>query len=981
MDYGIAAKQRQIMSDLEPDKTRLANKTSTSPVTEPIVGAVKQPGYLPGGGPVEQAPEVAIPVNYGAAPKVYDEGGKVNIMNKAADYAQNLYEQAKALLTPEDSEADSLKAKQENINQVAPQPAAPVAPAQTQATPSPVELSGPTAYGSRPGEKRIDTTEMTKPLGQGQSSTPQPYKMQGSKLYDEGGEVDLDGDGENDHEKALLSNGERVLTPEEAAEYEKEHPEVKKDGREGRTVTEEGAPTDFGGRVIPQTNPPTIPVDSDSHPSDTDVLPRDIQGNIQNAPMQTPPGDISNPPTANVIPQMGRPIISTQEANGAEPQPYGGEVKQPSYQPGKEPAPAALDEHEIMKKALEQKKGEAAMKGDLLGLGAAIIGEKATEPKPVYGGPMAAGAEQPKPGEPVPTGKAAYEQKMSYYQKAYQDALDDFSPEGKERAGNIKEAMLNYERTHPYGSPESERPGGFGKIEHALADVGNVAGAAVAPGVEAAIPQSLLGRQVQRAQAQEESATGSKEALEGAQTEMAKVETAIKKLGAPQELTGDQNVRTNTGTGKRERAYKYLDGTVRWVPEGASPIDPQFYTPPKFDLFSGPKPQIGAQPAQLAPGTPTNITGVTTEGNTAAAAAAAATPPALQGGAPQYIYGEKPDAEHMPASRAELGTLDASIKAMPSLNDDQRKSLAFPPGYAPTVADVKDRLGILEKMQNAQRQVSQDKFNDEMKKVVLQNQELMMQQRLEDEKLKHDQLFANNAATADSGYASLAAQEVYNDAMKTWYKSPSYVKDVVLVTNLLDEAKNQSGGFSSLGSDAGIGALLGGPEGAMVGGAVGLISQTLRGPAEAALETLKKNGISNEGYQAMQAYFNSIPGRLNFETSVMGVKATAMRMREVMRSLMNTVPSPNTPESAWDNSFNLYYKPMKNLTDRKVKNLDLPQGYQKPTREGMGYPAAPKIENPRPKGATHAGVSTIDGKEYYLDAQGKKLGLRYKESE
>lgn len=973
-DYGIAAKQQQIMDSLTPDGSRVNySKFKRSVPVENASNDVKQPSYMPGGVANASAPAMSsvMPQNYGmtSAPMVYDEGGKVNvgpdkdILSKAADYAKNLYFQARSLMSPEDNEAKSFQEKTKQVDDVLPSAAEKRPALVTPSYTSPVDLVAPAPYGSRAGEKRPE--QILKPISENVSAPSQSSAY--ARVYDEGGEVDLDEDGKNDHQEALLSDGERVLSPEEAKKYEKEHPEVKDDGREG-------APVDFGGRVFPQTNPPTIPVDSDNPPTDTDKLPVGVQPNVQNAPMSNPKGDISNPPTADIMPAMGQPIVARSETNGTEPQSYGA-IKQPSYQPGKQPAEQAPD----INKVLEQRKSEAAMKGDLMGLGAAIIGQKAlgnTQPMPVYGGPQGGGGQEIPSGPPS---RQTYQNKMAYYQKAYQDALDEFTPEGKERAAGIREAMLNYEKLHPYGSPESAQPGFLGKVKHTLADIGNVAGAAVGPEVERNIPQSLLGREKQQQEAEQLGIEGSKEAQEQAATEASKTETALKRMGVPTQLTGDENVRTNTSTGQRERAYKYIDGVTRWVPEGISPLDPSIYTPPKFDLFSSKTPQVGAAPPQVAPSTPTNVSEVTTQNNTAGTAAAAA---ATGQGAPQFVYGEKPDAEHQPASKAQIGTLDASIASMPALTEQQRSALAFPPNYTPTVADVKDRLGVLEKIQNSQRQANQDKFNDQLREVMAQNSQLLAQAHLEDEKLKHDQLYANNASTADSAQSALFSQQIYNEDVKRWQKSPSYAKDVVLVQNLINEAKNGGGSFSLGGAgDTTIGAMLGGPAGAAIGGAVGVVGNALKGPAEAGLETLKKQGISPEGYAAMQAYFNSIPGRLSFETSVMGVKATAMRMREVIRSLMNTVPSPNTPADSWDNAFNLYYKPMKNLTDRKIKNLDLPKDYSVPTRETLGYPSAPKERLPRPQGATHMGHSTVDNQDYYLDAQGKKLGPVYKQSE
>jgi hypothetical protein len=75
-------------------------------------------------------------------------------------------------------------------------------------------------------------------------------------VYDDGGQVNVN-DGQ--HQLAVLKEGERVLTPDEAVVYKKEHPE-----------TEKGAPVDFPGRVLP--NPKGLkPI------LDTDVKPKELK--------------------------------------------------------------------------------------------------------------------------------------------------------------------------------------------------------------------------------------------------------------------------------------------------------------------------------------------------------------------------------------------------------------------------------------------------------------------------------------------------------------------------------------------------------------------------------------------------------------------------------------------------------------------------------------------------------------------------------
>jgi len=390
--------------------------------------------------------------------KVMDDKDE-STANKVKNYVTNLYNQGKALIAPEDSEAEAFKAKESQINQVAPQPAA-------QSTRQPIVekypvdmITPPHKYGERPGEKVIDTKPMMKPLGQG------------LPLYDEGGEVTEDKNNVNDgkHQMAVLEDGERVLTPEETEQYDREHGSADEP------------------RMVAESTPPP-------KPSMEPIVPRET-------PAEPKPYPGAQPPQPS-----------------AQASTYQMPADQMKVQPQESPEPVNV---------FQKQKEDAAKKGDLVGLGAAIIGEKAT-----------ARPQDTAPTTPTtPTGdaeikdpKQAFKNKIAQYKQAYQQALDEFTPEGQKRAASIKEAMLNYMRENPYGSA-GNHPGILGKIEHGLATVGNVAGAVLAPGVEAMIPGSALNRMEQSRAARSMGEAASKEELEGA--EAAKANAFAKMGGAP----------------------------------------------------------------------------------------------------------------------------------------------------------------------------------------------------------------------------------------------------------------------------------------------------------------------------------------------------------------------------------------------------------------------------------------------------------------
>src|SRR6266850_157675 len=120
--------------------------------------------------------------------------------------------------------------------------------------------------------------------------------------------------------------------------------------------------------------------------------------------------------------------------------------------------------------------------------------------------------------------------------------------EGMLRAENAREAIM-----HPWGTSENH-PGVLGKIGHALATVGNVAGEALAPRLVAAIPGSRANLEEQIASGEGEQKEGSKQDLEGAQAEAARNKEpkeaspdqqafdARQRIGTPQEQPDDKAI-------------------------------------------------------------------------------------------------------------------------------------------------------------------------------------------------------------------------------------------------------------------------------------------------------------------------------------------------------------------------------------------------------------------------------------------------------
>lgn len=85
---------------------------------------------------------------------------------------------------------------------------------------SPKDKINPTArYGIRGGEKRIDVSDMVKPLGAAPVGGKSIFDMGGKvSVYDKGGKVNVK-DGK--HALAIVKDGERVLTEGQDKEYQK----------------------------------------------------------------------------------------------------------------------------------------------------------------------------------------------------------------------------------------------------------------------------------------------------------------------------------------------------------------------------------------------------------------------------------------------------------------------------------------------------------------------------------------------------------------------------------------------------------------------------------------------------------------------------------------------------------------------------------------------------------------------------------------
>ena len=396
-------------------------------------------------------------------------------LTKLGDKAKSYWDQLKSL-PPDEGEAQALKYKQANVDTLT---AKPVPAPERDTTGTGV---GGTAqpYGSKPGEKRLDWA--MKPIV-APANTPS---------YDLGGDVPED-------QLAMVHKDEKVLTPEEAEKYRAEHGE--------------GAPADFGGRVIP--NPKGLkPI------LDTDITPRadeptqDAKMSIDNASLKPPTGDTSNAPLKEAEPTdastQAKPYSQVIEDKAKEK--AAEQVAKPGAQASTSEVPNQIAEQPAEEKA-KPTLGQNLAQDWLKKIGASpapTTTQESTETqiqpraglKPIVpqemgqakaGGPL--GTSQPTsetPREQRDLAGMEHKAKLADYDKQIQAAMNDATPEGREKALLLQQAKENYVKSTPWGS-EGNHPGVLGRLGHAAEMV-----ASRAPGL-APIVATLPGSEGYRA--------------------------------------------------------------------------------------------------------------------------------------------------------------------------------------------------------------------------------------------------------------------------------------------------------------------------------------------------------------------------------------------------------------------------------------------------------------------------------------------------
>ena len=207
-------------------------------------------------------------------------------------------------------------------------------------------------------EHEGDTIRETEhvPMGKPSSSLPAlPQETKPAKtaplVYDRGGDVGM---------RQLGSEYPVLPTPESKGDNILENTQNFDSGGDV------GAPTDFGGRVLPNPRGLKPMLDTEIPPPETERISGGAKMNTDNAPLTNPKGDISNPAKTQAIPQ-------------APPEVQAAGQKEAGVQPAQQPAPEVKGT-DAERTAIEHDKKMAMGSGNLVKLGTALLNERHLKP-------------------------------------------------------------------------------------------------------------------------------------------------------------------------------------------------------------------------------------------------------------------------------------------------------------------------------------------------------------------------------------------------------------------------------------------------------------------------------------------------------------------------------------------------------------------------------------------------------------------------
>jgi len=301
----------------------------------------------------------------------------------------------------------------------------------------------------------ISTGAQVSPTGPAQTTTVDSTETQiaPAVLHDDGGEtVDADNVNVNDgkHQVAVLKEGEKVLTPEQAEVYDKE--QAKKTVENPGAQTEDAHPTDETA-VQPQAPAPDKPLPTASH-EERVAIKKDQQDALGMG--------------VSGLTQLGLANIHAKQL-GLNPVAVGDEA-----------TPAGFDVNQM------------------------------TAPKGLNQGAQAPGlpkmADAVGPTQPAaPAVKPDFKTQLAQLKQDHSAALAERTPEGKVKADYIQAQINDLQKNNPWGSAQN-RPGFMGKLGHVASKIGNIAGDTFIPKIMVNIPGTDLNKQAQERGLQEQTA-------------------------------------------------------------------------------------------------------------------------------------------------------------------------------------------------------------------------------------------------------------------------------------------------------------------------------------------------------------------------------------------------------------------------------------------------------------------------------------------
>lgn len=330
---------------------------------------------------------------------------------------------------------------------------------------------------------------------------PVPTALGSLPSYDDGGDVPED-------QVAKVHEGEKVLSPGEAAAYRQAESEVMNNAPlgHGSMSEREKANAPLGGRL-------------DTEGPESDKM-QDAKMNTDNAPLGKPKMDISNPPSfdagnspvqeASTKSPLGSagpastkmkslPSIETPLQSGATDNPNAPQSETDKNEASAKAAGYPV-QHADDKMAVVKKDQEDAMKsGDLVKLGMSKINERMLK--------VGAGAPEGQVPLPTPTAPTARENVVNQEAQLKDKMINGATEQERFQA---EKDLAELKRKTPWGSEGSAHPGTLGKIGHTLASVGQGLAEGVAPYVLPAVPgsQANIAAQEARGEAGVEQAQG-----------------------------------------------------------------------------------------------------------------------------------------------------------------------------------------------------------------------------------------------------------------------------------------------------------------------------------------------------------------------------------------------------------------------------------------------------------------------------------------